>query len=131
MDTSEGEGWLTSTGKEQRRKIPRARSSSPRLFTLKALGSSKARVPERSTQQPQGPELRPPAPITHRGCSIKETSMDHLQRVSVSLRHHHSDTVRKTHSQPLPKHSQETPLTVAVIAEEDAGSLRHSIQHFM
>lgn len=38
---------LTSTGKEQKWKIPRVRSSSPQLFTLKALGSSKARVAER------------------------------------------------------------------------------------
>lgn len=38
---------FTSTGKEQRRKTPRARSSSPHVFTLKALGSSKARVAER------------------------------------------------------------------------------------
>ena len=38
---------LISTGKEQRRKMPSERSSSPKLFTLKALGSSKASVAER------------------------------------------------------------------------------------
>lgn len=38
---------LTSMGKEQKRKTPRARSSSGQLFTLKALGSSKASVADR------------------------------------------------------------------------------------
>lgn len=38
---------LTSTGKEQKRNTPSARSSSGQLFTLNALGSSKASVAER------------------------------------------------------------------------------------
>lgn len=33
-------------GKEQKQNTPRARTSSPKLFTLKALGSSKDRAPE-------------------------------------------------------------------------------------
>lgn len=56
---------------------------------------------------------------------------DHLQRVSVSLGHHHHYAVRKTHSQPLSEHRQEAPLTVAVVTQDDAGALRHGVQNFM
>lgn len=37
---------LTRMGKEQKQNTPRARSSSLKLFTLKALGSSKDRAAE-------------------------------------------------------------------------------------
>lgn len=54
---------LTSNGKEQRWKTPRARSSSPQLFTLKALGSSKARAGESRSGCGEAPNLGAAVPI--------------------------------------------------------------------
>lgn len=62
---------------------------------------------------------------------VAQSGSNHLQRVSVGLRHHNCDAVRETHSQLLPEHGQKAPLTVAMVTEDDAGSLRRGVQHFM
>lgn len=63
--------------------------------------------------------------------TVAQSGSNHLQRVSVCLRHHNCDAVRETHSQLLPEHGQKAPLTVAMVTEDDADSLRWGVQHFM
>lgn len=59
------------------------------------------------------------------------STSDNLQRVSVCLWHQHSDLIVKLDGEPLSEHGQEAALAVAVVAENDAGSLRCRIQHLV
>lgn len=77
------------------------------------------------------PSVRADGVVTVTSTAAAWRQSDHLQRVSVCLRHHHRYTVRKAHSQPLPEHGQIPPLAVAMVTEDDTGALCHGVQHFM